>query len=535
MSAAQQFAIGIATSFLAPIGLGWGVGVLSVYALHRERLRWTWTLLGLPLSYLFWSIDFHLGLFATATTLTAIRLGWREHAEIVQHGGEAGRRKSEHHGPLRWALSHVRRRRVRTERLKDGHLAVGTLHCGRPCRVPFGDSKGVHGLVVGATDSGKTVTQAAIAQAYVHSGQAAIVLDPKGDDYLRSVLEQAAKQRGVKFREWSPSGFTVYNPLSRGNPTEIADKALAGHRWSEAHYEVATQRLLGHVLATMKAASIWPPSLGSVVRHMDLERLDNLASDVGGKIADRVCAYVDGLSARAKADLHGGRDRLAVLAEGELGPRLDPTLGGGEVLDLHEAILAGDVVYFHLDSDRYPAASRLLGAALTIDLVSLTGELQGKGLGGLVVIDEFSAFAADQVSRLFGRARSAGVSMLLGTQSLADLRAARPEDSTDTLTEQLLSNIGYAAVHRVMDPDSAERLARVAGTSPSWTLTQRISGEGTMTRTTEGTRTRDREFLISPDEFKSLGTGQAVVINPTARPRAAIAQIWPPCEANLAA
>ena len=65
-----------------------------------------------------------------------------------------------------------------------------------------------------------------------------------------------------------------------------------------------------------------------------------------------------------------------------------------------------------------------------------------------MLIDEFAAIAAEQVSRLFARARSAGLSILLGTQSLADLRGARLGDATDTLTEQVLSNIEFAVVHR---------------------------------------------------------------------------------------
>ena len=114
-----------------------------------------------------------------------------------------------------------------------------------------------------------------------------------------------------------------------------------------------------------------------------------------------------------------------------------------------------------------PAASKLLGAALVIDLVTLTADMQGGEVRGLLVIDEFAALAAEQVSRLFGRARSAGLSVLLGTQSLADLRGARPDDPSDTLTEQLLTNVEYAVVHREADPDSAERLARMAGTQPA--------------------------------------------------------------------
>ncbi len=131
----------------------------------------------------------------------------------------------------------------------------------------------------------------------------------------------------------------------------------------------------------------------------------------------------------------------------------------------------------HIDADRYPAASKLLGAALVIDLVGLTAELQGGQLRGLLAIDEFAALAAEQISRLFARARSAGLSVLLGTQSLADLRGARPEDASDTLTEQVLTNIEFAVVHREADPDSAERLARMAGTEPTWTTTRQIGGK----------------------------------------------------------
>ncbi|MGN6816057.1 MAG: hypothetical protein ACTHK3_08230 [Solirubrobacterales bacterium] len=71
-----------------------------------------------------------------------------------------------------------------------------------------------------------------------------------------------------------------------------------------------------------------------------------------------------------------------------------------------------------------------------------TADMQGRELRGLAVIDEFAALAAEHVHRLFGRARSAGLSVLLGTQSLADLRTARPDDPTDSLTEQVLGKDG---------------------------------------------------------------------------------------------
>lgn len=515
---------GIAWPFLAGLALGF----FALRALQRRGLRWTWAFLGVPVAYLAWFVLWRAGLVLTVATLVALWHGARAHGEALALGGEEAREKREAPGPLRFAYHRLAERRTPSSRLRGATLALGRTRRAALCRVPFGIERGVHALILGATGSGKTVTQAAIAQAYVQAGLAAIVIDPKGDRELRETLRATAAGVGARFRVWSPDGDTVYNPIARGGVTEIADKALAAHQWSEPHYELATQRLLGHALATMRVAGLWPPSLSALVAHMDPERLDALASRAGGAIAERTHGYVDSLSGSARADLGGGRDRLAVLAESELGPCLDPELGEGEQIDLAAALGGGEVLYFHLDADRYPAASKLLAAALLTDLIALTAELQGAGAGGLLVIDEFAALAAEQVSRLFARARSAGLSLLLGTQSLADLRAARPDDPSDTLTEQVLSNVEFTVAHRIADPDSAERLARVAGTEPAWAVTQRIDATGLPLSGGEGTRTRQRDFLIAPDQLKRLGTGEAVVIDPRAKHKAEIVRIWPP-------
>jgi hypothetical protein len=520
---------GFLWSITWPLLVGLVVGHLILRFLHRRGLRFTWILFGFPATYCLWFVDKRIGFICLVASVTATWLGYTVHGEALNAGGEEARAHRDTLGPFRYLRSKlVRRRAAKGSRVSAKGLAIGNARRGGVCRVPFGSGHGVHALIAGATGSGKTVTQAAIAEAYVDAGLAAIVIDPKGDERLRSTLEAAARRGGVAFRSWSPTGPTVYNPLGRGGPTEIVDKALSAHRWSEPHYELATQRLLGHVLATMQAVGEWPPTLSGVVANMDTELLDAKADKVGGPLADRVSAYVDSRTSKSSADLDGGRDRLAVLVESELGPYLDPSLGDGEVLDLHRSLGAGEVLYFHLDADRYPSASKLLAAALVIDLVGLTSEAKHSQLGALLVIDEFAALAAAQVSRLFARARSAGLSLLLGTQSLADLRSARPDDPSDTLTEQVLSNVEFTLAHRIGDPDSAERLARLAGTAPSWTTTHRTSGHLLPMQTGDGTRTRQREFLIGPDEFKRLGTGEAVAIQPRAKHPAEIVSVWPP-------
>jgi hypothetical protein len=511
-----------------PLLFGGAVGAALLFALGRSRLRFTWALFGVPLAYLAFLLDRPAGAAIGVATAVGFGFGARAHHEALQRGGEEAREMRDTVGPLRWAWIKARTRHALEGPVKGETLAIGRNPRGEVCRVPFGVSRGVHALVAGATGSGKTVDLTAIAAAHVGAGQGVIVANPKPDADMRRHLEVAAARAGVGFHHWSPTGTTVYNPLARGNPTEIADKALAGHQWSEPHYELATQRLLLQVLPTLREAEIWPPSVADLATYMLPERLDTLACKLSEETAARVNDYVDGLGARGAADLAGGRDRLAILADGALGPLLGNPGPAQKKLDLAAALGAGDVVYFDLDADRYPAAAKLLGAALVIDLVGLTADLQGGQANGLLVIDEFSAIAAAQIERLFARARSAGLSLLLGTQSLADLRAASADERSDTLTEKVLSNIEFAIVHRIGDPDSAERFARMAGTVPSWSTTQRVSGKAPLWGQPEGTRTREREFVVLPDQFKRLRVGEAIVINPAAKRSAEVVKIWPP-------
>jgi hypothetical protein len=516
---------------VVPFIAGMAVGCALLAYLRHRRLHWTWGLCLAPLVYGSWRVSWRAGLLLAVGAATTVLGGARLHTDAVGRGGEEARSARAAIGPLAALRALVAERRTRHHRRSDATLAIGRTRRGSVCRVPIGRvGEGLHVLTVGATGGGKTVSQAAIVAAHIDAGMAAIVVDPKGDRRLRATLRAGAAAAGVRFRDWSPAGSAIYNPIATGNPDEIADKALAAHEWSEPHYEMATRRLLGLTLATMRAAGLWPPTLSALVENSNPDRLDALADQAGGEIAMRVRSYVDGLDGGARSDLRGGRDRLAILAEGELGRRLDPALGNGEQIDLAGALDRREVVYFQVDADRYPLAARLLAAALITDLASLAAGRQADPTTAVVLIDEFGSLASAQVSRLLARCRGAGVSLILGTQSLADLRAVGPGD--DTLTEQVITNVGYTIAHRIADPDSAERLARMAGTEPDWTRTEQLAPGLLSFSVGASTRTRQRDFVVGPDVFKRLPQGRAVVINPTATPPAEIVHIWPPALAT---
>jgi hypothetical protein len=505
--------------------LGVAIGLLAVRLMHHRHLRWTWapTALGVDLlagPVLGGSVAWTLGIAALCASVR----GGRWHREEVAAGADLAELAANRRGPwdalrtfvrrtaprliARWAPTSpnlgVLRDRLRGTGGKDwfrgDRLIVGEEENGRPVSIPLGSpTGGTHTLVVGATRSGKTVTMTWMAVRSIEHGMGAIVLDPKGDRDLCLELRDAARVAGRRFVEWAPRGPSVYNPYARGSETEIADKVLAGERFTEPHYLRQAQRYLGHEVRTLRRAGL-EVSLDVLVAHLDPMRLEVLARSLPEQQAKRAHDYLDSLTTRQQSDLAGVRDRLAIMAESDIGPWLDPRTEGAQRLELLEAVEDRAVVYFNLEADRRPLLAQMLGAAIVQDLQTMVAALQGRPLETLVAIDEFSAIVPERVVGLFGRAAGAGVSLVLGTQELADLRMPGRE----MLQEQVMGNLSALIAHRQVVPDSAELIAGMTETRGVWRVSHHSSGGHT--------RTRDQENALREGEIRSLPRGWAAVL-----------------------
>lgn len=502
------------TSLALTIGATTAVTVSAVMFLRWLGLHWSWTLPGVLLGPALWSFDQEAAGFAAATALFATATGARWHREDLKIGGEHAQHAQ--HARDRRTLFDVIRAGVERRGIRGGRwidrrgLAVGRDERGRSVRIPVGHTSGRHALVVGATGSGKTVTQAWIAGRLVHAGHGAVVIDPKGDRLLRDELEHAARKSRRAMRLWTPQGPAVYNPFAHGTDTELADKVLAGEIYTEPHYLRQAQRYLGHAVRGLRPTG-YPITVAMLVDAMDPDRLEVWARALPDDQAQRIHAYLDSLSGEQKRGLAGTRDRLAILAESDVAHFLWRDKPTRHNIDLLAAVRRRDIVLFGLDADRRPLLAGMLAAAIVQDLLTIAAELQHQPIPTLVLVDEFSAVAPGGVVRLFGRGRSAGLSLLLGTQELADLR---PPDNP-SLADQVLGNVSTLIAHRQVVPQSAETLAGVIGTRGAWAHTERTEtflGAGVPSG--EGTRTRTREFVVHPDTIKRLPTGYAAVTSP---------------------
>ncbi len=501
------------------LALGIAIGLIAARLMRRQHLHWSWAAVALALPAL---VRQSLGSWAVTclgAALCATVRGRRWHREDLDSGADLSEIATLRLTPLIVVRSRWRAARAslgHRARLSDpgGLLMLGRDEQGRAVSIPFGTvSGGRHVLVVGATGSGKTVTQTYMAARAIERGMGTIVLDPKGDVHLRDRLEHTAAQNGRAFHEWTPAGACVYNPFASGGETEIADKALAGERFTEPHYLRQAQRYLGHAVRALRSSAT-EVSLAAIVELLEPERLECFARGLCDADAQRTFDYLDSLSARQRSDLAGVRDRLAILVESDVGMWLDPRGAEGERLDLASAVRARSTVYFDLQSDTRPLLAQMLGAAIVQDLQTTVAGLQGHPIATMVVIDEFSAVAAEQVVRLFGRARSAGFSLLLGTQELSDLRPPGRE----RLLEQVMGNLSVLVAHRQVVPASASLIAGVAGTRGAWKVSRHSDGRATRTRTREG--------VLDPGRVMSLAPGCAAVIVPGSPETVRIARVF---------
>jgi conjugal transfer pilus assembly protein TraD len=495
------------------------LGLLGAMLIRRRNLHWGWaailTVAALGMRPVLGALATPLAVGALIATVGARRGHRRDLDAGADLAGEARSRLAPHlWANALMASSPLAAARSRGRAGHDGELVLGRGADGRNVAIPFAQGAGRHTLVVGATGSGKTVTQTLMAVSAIERGLAAIVVDPKGDRGMREELRDAAALQGREFLEWTPAGPDVYNPYARGGETEIADRLLAGERFTEPHYLRQAQRYLGHVIRALRADGA-DVSLAAIVGNLEPASLEDLLRELPAPVAAAGHAYIDSLTSRQIRDLAGVRDRLAILTESEVGEWLDPARRHGGSIDLLEASRSGAVAYFSLESDSRPLLAQMLGAAVVQDLQSTVAALQGAPAPTLVVIDEFSAVAAEHVVALFGRARSAGFSLLLGTQELSDLRLPGRE----RLLEQILGNLSALLAHRQVVPRSAELIAELGGLRGSW-RTSFASDGGTR-------RTRTQEPILSPERLMRLEPGSCVVIPLGSPGGARVARIIP--------
>jgi hypothetical protein len=421
----------------------------------------------------------------------------------------------------------VARHRREQATLNDPHrIQLGRDLTGRPISL-HENQLGAHGLILGASGSGKSTTLLSITGQQIAAGRPAVIIDLKGSRELERDLAAVSAAARRRLRVWTLDGLEHWNPLAHGNATELKDKLISTERFSEPHYQRAAERYVQVALQVLEELDPErEPSLSTLIDLLEPRRLQNAARRLPAARGAHIQEYVRALGPDQVSAVRGLASRLAVISESHTGRFLEPSDGA---IDLHAALGGGDVVLFSLNASSYGRLAAQLGALAVQDLVSAAGarERSGRDMpSATVAIDEFSGLGADHVMALIARGRSAGISVLLATQELADLdRVSRG------FRQQVIGSTAVKIAHRQDVSESAWEVARMSGTEKtwehSWSQTEGgtlLGGPGATSRV--NSRLVDRHH-VDPSVVQSLRTGEAVVITKLPRSETRLARIRP--------
>jgi hypothetical protein len=529
-------------------------GIAYGELLRRRRLAWTWTLLsaaatapvvavfalpaaralldlarhpdrGLPsfagccaLLWPFW--------LAAVSPIAARWKAWRDHRARLQGGG-AERNANHQLGPVAW----FRRRRRNAAIEAAGPVSPAGVYLGVD---EHGDATVVppllaHATIVGGSGTGKTNTAEVLLEAHVADGAGFVVLDGKGGRSLaRTALELGARY-GRPVALWSviPYGIGAedldahrlpWNVTGDGNPTEVKDRIASTEDQSEPYYAAVAARGL-----LMSARALQHNE--GVVR-LDalagcLENPERLAAVVKSSATEDVqsLCWLDTLGEPERSGLRGMGLRLRTMVSSDGGQWLLPSADGREI-SLYRAIKERWLVVFTLPQGLYPElvphVTRYVLQA--INSVCTRLEAEETTAYGVLFVDELSAFEGDELAAAMERARSAGVRVVVATQSLSNFDTV----GGTKLLHAALDDTELLIIHCQSVPDAAEQLAAVGGTTEGWEHTHQVQDGGgfpalgiALGRDESGQRARrltDR-FVVHPNTIKRLLRGQAVVIS----------------------
>lgn len=380
-----------------------------------------------------------------------------------------------------------------------------------------------HVVISGATGVGKTSALLTMLQHNLKHHFPVIIIDPKGDLVDLTIIKDMAKTYGREsdlmiFSLSDPSNSCSYNITKVGTPENKKSKLIDGLSLTHEYYGSIAELALSNIFEILEFFKEDDVDMERVLmllsneeqRGLLEERIINLPE---GPQATRVLMRFDSLRKIAQKDLTGLCAQLQNFSMGEFGGIMLKAQDRREI-DLMDVLMSNKIVYFQLNTNAYSSLARKFGKLIIQDLRFTSSRIQSSIDGkrakfAAVFIDEFGSFAMKDFADFQKMVRTAGISLRLFFQGMADLNTVSKE-----FGDQVLGNCLTKIVFRQDIDDDVAKWAAMAGTVDamieSFQTEERFFSHS---RTGTGNVHEGKKMKIEFDVFKELGKGQAVVID----------------------
>lgn len=374
----------------------------------------------------------------------------------------------------------------------------------------FCDDNSKHLFISGTTGSGKTVTIANFIKSACQKNYGLLLVDGKGDTTETSMLEITKKLCNQYKRKLyvvdmnDPSNSIKFNPFKNSNPTVCKDMLINMSDWSEEHYKTNTERYLQRVIKMLLTANI-DICFENIIKYINVNQFKELSSKLAQdkKISKDEHTQNINLIKDNEKIIQGAAARFSTLAEGEMGAIFE-----NNGIDIYTALQENAVILFILNPLLYPETSRTLGRLILIDSKKAVSKLfANEKKRKFFVFDEINVYASSTLLDLINKSRSAGVTCICATQSLADLET----NVSEAFREQIIENCNNYIIMRQNSSSSSETWAKTVGTHETFHMTYQVSDEPESSE--KGSARRTREFIVHPDSIKQLKVGEGFFVS----------------------
>ncbi|HBV7337668.1 TPA: TraM recognition domain-containing protein [Klebsiella variicola] len=347
-----------------------------------------------------------------------------------------------------------------------------------PMYLPLNDWQKQHADIIGTTGAGKGVAAGILLYQSIIAGEGVFVMDPKDDEWAPHLYQKACEDAGKPFAliDLRKQHYQL-NLIEDITPDELEELFVAGFSLAEKGQESDFYRIDDRKAARI-AAQFVSDNPSATIR--DVYNGD----------------YVQGVAEKIKA-FFGKIEELAILN----------AINSPEGFSLKHIFDEGGCCYVvgSMRNSKIITAQRMLLVRL-YQLAEKRDRVTDVPRPIAIYLSELKYHLSRPALEGLGAARDKGVHIIMDHQSIADLKDCPADLKGDAVVGAVFENAKFKLVYRVMDPDTAEWVARMSGTILVDDELRKAKTDNMLTETIDSERTirQAERFFIDSNMILNL-------------------------------
>ncbi|AYH27251.1 MFS transporter [Pectobacterium parmentieri] len=357
-------------------------------------------------------------------------------------------------------------------------IFIGIDRDEKPMYLPLKDWQRQHADIIGTTGAGKGVATGILLYQSILAGEGVFIMDPKDDEWATHLYRKACEDAGKPFAliDLRKPQYQL-NLIEDITPDELEELFVAGFSLAEKGQESDFYRIDDRKAARM-AAQFVSRNTASTIRDV-----------YNGE-------YVQGITEDIKA-FFGKIEELALLN----------AINAPTGFSLQSVFDEGGCCYVigSMRNSKIITAQRMLLVRL-YQLAERRDRVKETPRPIAIFLDELKYHLSKPALEGLGAARDKGVHIIMAHQSVADLKDCPADLKGDAVVGAVVENAKFKLIYRVMDPDTAEWVARMSGTILVDDEIRKAKTDAVLTETIDGERTirQAERFFIDSNMILNL-------------------------------